>query len=326
MTEHFIALSGGVGGAKLALGLSKVLTPEQLTIVANTGDDFEHLGFPISPDLDTVMYTLAGINNQQQGWGLAGETWNFISALETLGGDTWFRLGDRDIATHSLRRQLLKEGFNLSQVTQHLCQSLGIKHRILPMSNDAIPTIVHSDQGDLAFQEYFVRDQCQPIARGFTFKGIENAQTQPEFLDLLHNKKLTAIFICPSNPFVSVDPILQLPGVLSAIRQNRVPVIAVSPIIGGQAIKGPAAKMMAELGMPQSATAVAQHYQQYGELLSGFVVDTADRGLLDDIQTIVPCLATPTFMQSLEDRIALAQAVLAFAQPRQVHHADTDSS
>lgn len=306
-----LALSGGVGGAKLALGLYRTLAPDALTVVANTADDFEHLGLSISPDLDTVMYTLAGINNQEQGWGLAGESWNAMDALEQLGGETWFRLGDRDLATHLERSQRLRTGQALSQVTDYLCERLGITARLLPMSNDPVRTRVHTNEGELDFQQYFVGRQCEPAVQRIDFAGIEHARPHPALLDMLASDRLRAIVLCPSNPYVSVEPMLALPGVRRALRAARAPVIAVSPIVAGLAIKGPAAKMMRELAVPATAQAVAAHY---GDLLQGFVIDSSDADLAPAIEASgIPVLSTPTIMNSLTDREALARAVLCFA-------------
>jgi LPPG:FO 2-phospho-L-lactate transferase len=307
-----IAISGGVGGAKLALGLSRVLPPSQLTIIGNTGDDFEHLGLKICPDLDTVMYTLAELSNKELGWGQAGESWQFLEALERLGGESWFRLGDRDMATHIQRTALLKSGESLSTATTKLCRTLGIEHPIVPMSDDQIATRVHVRSGEtLAFQHYFVRDRCQPEVTGFEFSGLEQSNPSAGFLAALQDPHLDAIIICPSNPFVSVDPVLKIPGVAGAIQEASGPTLAVSPIIGGEAIKGPAAKMMAELGMPQSALAVAQHY--VGRV-DGFVIDQADEHLAAEIENLgMKCFVTNTLMVSLQDRIKLGESCLAFA-------------
>jgi LPPG:FO 2-phospho-L-lactate transferase len=310
-TGRVLALSGGVGGAKLALGLSAVLAPEQLTIVANTADDFEHLGLSICPDLDTVMYTLAAINNREQGWGLANESWNTMAALAQLGGDCWFRLGDRDLATHLERSWRLSQGQSLSAVTAYLCQRLGVKHPIIPMSDDPVRTRVITDKGELAFQEYFVREQCRPAISHYYFEGIEQAAAQPQLLACLKNEPLAAIIICPSNPFVSVETILQLAGVRAAMRANHAPVIAVSPIVAGMAIKGPAAKMMADMAMPVNAAAVAEYY---GDLLDGFVLDQSDQALQESIRERgVEVCCTRTIMKTLADRVALAETVLSFA-------------
>lgn len=306
-----LAISGGVGGAKLALGLAGILPPEQLLVVANTADDFEHLGLSISPDLDTVMYTLAGVNDNERGWGLADESWNAMDALDKLAGATWFRLGDRDLATHLERTRRLREGQSLTAVTDALCRCLGVRHRLLPMTDDPVRTMVNTERGELPFQEYFVREQCRPAVTGYRFQGVDKARPQPELIDALADDALTAIIICPSNPFVSVEPVLQLEGIREAMRRSPAPVIAVSPIVGGVALKGPAAKMMGELGMSVSAAAVAAFY---GDVLDGFVMDLADassRSSVRDRGVAVACEAT--VMKSLDDRIALAEAVLSFA-------------
>lgn len=310
----YLALSGGVGGAKLALGLSRFLEPDQLSIVANTGDDFDHLGFRISPDLDTVMYTLADLSNKELGWGLAGETWQFMAAMERLGEEAWFRLGDQDMATHIFRSQRLQAGQSLSQVTRDLCTRLGIKHALFPMTDDKVSTMVNLKQGgQLSFQHYFVRDLCKPEVSGFEFEGIAQAKVSESFAIAI-KQTTDAFIICPSNPFVSVDPILKLDQVADSMKAAA-PVIAVSPIVAGQAIKGPAAKMMAELGMPQSALAVARHYvESHGDLLSGFVLDNADESLEKDVAALgLKTLVTNTVMKSLQDRINLGQQVVEFA-------------
>ncbi|MBB3046573.1 LPPG:FO 2-phospho-L-lactate transferase [Litorivivens lipolytica] len=309
LTGKVVALTGGVGGAKLARGLIECLAPDQLLIVANTGDDFNHLGLSISPDLDSVMYALADLNDPQRGWGLAGESWQAMDALQQLGGADWFKLGDRDIATHLQRSVRLREGASLSQVTRELCAALGIQHRLVPMTNDRVSTMITTEQGELAFQEYFVREQCAPAVSAFRFDGIELAQPLPELMDWLAAPDLEAIIVCPSNPFVSVDPILQLRGVRAAIQAATAPVVAVSPIVGGLAVKGPAAKMMKELNMPATATAVAQWY---GELLDGLMIDVVDRELVDTIETKTRVL--PTLMSDLESKVDLAQAAIDFAR------------
>jgi LPPG:FO 2-phospho-L-lactate transferase len=310
-----LAVSGGVGGAKLALGLAHALDPVQFTVIANTADDFVHHGLQISPDLDTVMYTLAGLSNQQVGWGQEGESWNFLDALARLGGQDWFRLGDRDLATHIFRSDLLGRGATLSEVTRKLSLALGVSHPILPMSDDRVSTIVHTATGEeLAFQHYFVRDRCEPEVTGFHFDGIDTATPAPGFLEALADDDLALIVICPSNPFVSVDPVFSLPGVLDHIIARGVPMVAVSPIVGGLAIKGPAAKMMAELGMPSTPVSVARHYLDgYRGALTGFVMDDQDRHLLNDVEALgLPAIVTNTVMITLQDRITLAKAVMGF--------------
>ncbi len=311
VNHKVLALSGGVGGAKLALGLSKILTAQQLAIVANTADDFEHLGLTISPDLDTVMYTLAGRNNLEQGWGLADESWQAMEMLKTYDAPTWFQLGDKDIATHLVRRQMLADGKTLSEVTEHLCRQLGITHPLLPMSDDAVRTWVSTANGELPFQTYFVRERCQPAVRGFRFEGITAARPQPQFMAQLNDPLLSTILICPSNPFVSIGPILALAGVRNAMRNSTAPVIAISPIVAGAAIKGPTAKMMAETKMPVSALGVAEHY---GDLLDGFVIDEADADQAKDIERMgIAVHVTQTVMHSLQDRIDLSRTTLKFA-------------
>ncbi len=311
VNHKVLALSGGVGGAKLALGLSKVLTSQQLTIVANTADDFEHLGLTISPDLDTVMYTLAARNNLEQGWGLADESWQAMEMLKIYGAPTWFQLGDKDIATHLVRRQMLADGKTLSEVTEHLCRRLGITHPLLPMSDDVVCTWVSTANGELPFQTYFVRERCQPAVRGFHFEGIATARPQPQFMTQLNDPFLSTILICPSNPFVSIGPILALAGVRNAMRNSAAPVIAISPIVAGAAIKGPTAKMMVETKMPVSALGVAEYY---GDLLDGFVIDEADADQAKDIERMgIAVHVTRTIMHSLQDRIDLARTTLEFA-------------
>ncbi len=309
-----LALSGGVGGAKLALGLSRVLSPEALTVVCNTADDFDHLGLRVCPDLDTVMYTLSGVANRVTGWGQAHETRSFLEALSQLGGETWFRLGDRDLATHVERTRRLRAGESLTAVTDALCRALGVEAEILPMSDDPIRTVVDTPSGELSFQHYFVRDRCAPAVTGFRFEGVDAARPAPDFIAALEDDATAAVVICPSNPFVSVDPLLALPGIEAALRDSAAPVVAVSPIVGGQAIKGPAAKMMAELQMPVTAAAVARHYRER-DLLDGFVVDRADASDAAEIEDLgLPTLVTGTVMKSLADRERLAREVLDFAR------------
>ena len=311
--RHCVALSGGVGGAKLALGLSRVLPGDSLTVVCNTADDFDHLGLRICPDLDTVMYTLAGISNRVTGWGQAHESWSFLEALSHLGGETWFRLGDRDLATHVERTRRLIAGESLTDVTSALCRALGIAARVLPMSDDPVRTVVLTESGELSFQHYFVRDACSPTVSGFRFDGVDAARPAPVFIEALGDDANATILICPSNPFVSVDPVLALRGVERALRRAGAPVVAVSPIVGGAAIKGPAAKMMAELGMPVTAAGVARHYQQR-DLLDGFVIDDADAGRAAEIEDLgLPTLVTGTVMETLADRERLARETLDFA-------------
>ena len=305
--QKILAITGGVGGAKLALGLSRILNPEQVMFAVNVGDDFTHLGLHISPDIDSLTYALAQENNQELGWGRAGETWQFIDTLGSLGGEDWFLLGDKDMALHTRRSQLLGQGASLTEATAEITQRMGIKHTVAPVSDDPIRTVVQSDLGELAFQHYFVREQCAPAVSGFRFDGIQDATLNPTITEWLAN--CDGIIICPSNPFVSVAPVVEVNGFLDAAAS--IPTIAVSPIVAGTAIKGPAAKMMQELNIPATAVAVAEHYQRhYPRLLDGFVIDESDSERLDDIT--LPTVATQSVMTSLEDRIAVAERCLAF--------------
>jgi LPPG:FO 2-phospho-L-lactate transferase len=296
------ALAGGVGGAKLAHGLAQILPPEDLTVIVNTGDDFEHLGLYICPDLDTVCYTLAGLANPETGWGRVDETWNTIANVEKLGGPSWFRLGDQDFATHLERTRRLKEGQSLSQITKDFCKAWGVKHAVLPMSDSPVRTMVDTDEGELAFQEYFVHRRCEPKVKGFRFDGVEAAEPAVGVKEALETAD--AVVICPSNPWVSVDPILKV------VKEIKKPVVAVSPIIGGKTVKGPAAKMYAELGIEPSALAVAKHYRN---ILTGFVLDNADSSMERGVQKLnIKTMVTDTLMNHLTVRARLAQDVLHF--------------
>ena len=310
-----LALAGGVGGAKLAAGLQAALeAPAELLTVVNTGDDFEHLDLSICPDLDTVMYTLSGRANPETGWGLAGESWNFLEALGTLGGEDWFRLGDRDLATHVERTRRLRAGESLSAVTADLAARLGVPSRIAPMSDDPVRTVVETPDGDLPFQEYFVRRRCEPVVRGLRFEGAPEARMSAAFEAALADPALEAVVLCPSNPYLSVDPILAVPGVRAALAGCTAPVVAVSPIVGGRAIKGPAAKIMEELGVEVSAAAVAARYR---DLLDGFVLDETDGALAAEIESAgagFRVTAEQTVMRSDDDRARLAARVLGFAR------------
>lgn len=313
-----LALTGGIGGAKLALGFAKVLGPDEVAFAVNTGDDFEHLGFHISPDVDTLVYTLSGEANVDTGWGRRDESWHFMDVAQDLGMQTWFRLGDRDLALHVYRRERLAEGATLTETTREICECLGVTQPVLPMSDDPVRTRVLTPHGPLAFQHYFVRDRCRPAVTGFEFDGIGQATVNPEISALLARVSsassgagLGAIVICPSNPFVSVDPILDLPGMRRLLRSAGAPIVAVSPIVGGRAIKGPTAKMMRELGIPASATAIARHYRG---LITGFVLDECDAAHESEVADLgLATTVTQTVMSSLDDRIALAREVLAFA-------------
>ena len=307
-----VALAGGVGGARLALGLAAVLRASQLTLVVNTGDDFEHLGFAISPDLDTVMYTLAGVNNTDTGWGRAHETWNFMESLAKLGGETWFRLGDNDLAVHVRRTLALKQGARLSDITRELSRCFGIKHGVLPMCESQVRTRVITGGREIAFQDYFVRLRCRPRVTGFRYAGSVRARPPLKLKSIIRSGEVRAVIICPSNPFVSVAPIFSVPEIGKWIRQRKFPVLAVSPIVGGAAIKGPAAKMMRELGCEVSPLGIARHY---GDSVDGWVIDRKDADLRRDIEREGKrVLVADTVMSSRAKSAQLARRVVAFAQ------------
>ena len=312
MSVRVLALCGGIGGAKLALGLSRILPPNELAIVVNTGDDFEHLGLSISPDVDTVVYTLAGINNTELGWGLAGETWAFMDQLAKLGGEDWFRLGDRDLALHVERTRRLCAGESLTAITADVKHRLGVAPAILPMSDDPVRTIVETDEGVLPFQRYFVGRRAEPKVRALRYEGAESARPNSQVMAALQDPALEAVILCPSNPWLSVAPLLAMPQLAAALRSTQAPVVAVSPIVGGQALKGPTAKLMLELGLPASAVSVARYY---AGLIDGFVLDTVDAGLAGALQDDPVALEVlPTVMTDLASSEALARGVLAFAQ------------
>lgn len=305
---NIVALSGGVGGAKLATGLASVLPPGRLTVIANTGDDFEHLGLHVSPDIDSLMYALAGVNNPDAGWGRDAESWTFMSELERLGLESWFRLGDRDLAVHVHRSACLKAGRSLSDVTEDLCGRFGIEARLVPMSDDAVRTVVRTDEGELPFQDYFVRRQCRPAVSGISFAGADAAAPSPRFLAALEDPALAGIVICPSNPWLSIDPILSLPGAAAALAESRAPVAAVSPIVQGRSLKGPAGRIMADLGIPVSASSVARHYRT---LIDGFVLDSLDESIAQETAAFgIAVEVTNTVMRTSDERNELARRVL----------------
>ena len=311
MSRKIVALAGGVGGAKLALGLSLVVPASDLTVIVNTADDFVHLGLHVAPDLDTVMYTLAGIANPATGWGQAAETWEFMGALGRLGAETWFQLGDRDLATHVERTRRMAAGESLSQVTRYLANALGIGVALAPMSDDPVRTFVETDEGVLAFQHYFVRRKCEPKLAAVRFDGSATARASPAALSALADSDLSAIVICPSNPYVSVDPILAVADLRAALAARKVPLVAVSPIVGGRAIKGPAAKMMAELGIEQSVLGIARHYHG---LIDGLVIDRQDAASAADITALgLAVHVADTIMVDDESKRRLAGETLGFA-------------
>ncbi|MCS7059536.1 MAG: 2-phospho-L-lactate transferase [Anaerolineae bacterium] len=304
-----VALAGGVGGAKFADGLARAIGAESLTVIVNTGDDFELYGLHISPDLDTVMYTLAGIANPDTGWGIAGDTWRNFEMLERYGVAPWFRLGDCDLATHLLRSEMLADGQPLSAVTRELCRRLGVAPRVTPMSDDRVRTVVETEVGLLPFQEYFVKHHWQPAVQAILFEGSEEAEPAPGMLRALETAD--TIVICPSNPYLSIDPILSLRGVRDVLLNATAPIIAVTPIIAGEAVKGPAAKLMRELGKEPSAVEVARHYADF---VNGFVLDERDVALADQIKAMgIGVFVADTLMKSVDDRAHLACDVVSFA-------------
>jgi LPPG:FO 2-phospho-L-lactate transferase len=303
-----VVLSGGVGGAKLVYGLSQVLPPEALIVVANTGDDFSLMGLRICPDIDSLTYALSGLADPVRGWGRVDETWNFMRALKQVGGDDWFNLGDTDLALHVMRSHLLQSGIGLTEATRILCRNLGVQTTILPMSDDPVPTMVDTESGQLSFQEYFVREQCQPSVKGFSFQGADTARLNPDLRTCFENDDVAAVLIAPSNPFVSIDPILAVDGFSDTLKGFDGPIVAVSPIIGGKAIKGPAAKMMVELGLPSTALTVAQHYQG---ILTGFVLDQVDAAAAPQIKALeMDAHIEQTMMTDARSKVSLARACL----------------
>ena len=304
-----VALAGGVGGAKLVVGLAEILPPEDLTVIVNTGDDFDHFGLRICPDLDTICYSLAGYANLETGWGLQDETWQALKTIEMLGGPNWFKLGDRDLGLHLERTRLISSGIPLSQVTLNICRALGIIIQVLPMTDDKVATwILTEDDEVLPFQEYFVHQECKPIVKSFRFEGHDSSQPARGVLEVLETADL--IIICPSNPWVSIGPILSVPGIKESIKRR--PVVAISPIIGGKAVKGPAAKMYYELGITPSPAAIAD---QYKEFLSGLIIDEIDHNQADEIsERGIILYVTKTLMSNIEDRRRLAGEVVTFGK------------
>jgi len=311
-----LALAGGVGGAKLAQGLSRILRPEDLAIVVNVGDDFEHLGLHISPDVDTVVYTLAGIANPEIGWGVAGETWSFMDALGVLGGETWFQLGDRDLATHIERTRLLADGMPLSEVTRRLARKLGVAAAVIPASDDPIRTFVATDEGELEFQQYFVRRHCAPRVLRLFYRHADKARPAAVDGTPWTKMEIAGVIICPSNPHLSIAPILAMPTARAWLENRRFPVAAVSPIVAGQALKGPAAKIIAELGTEPTALAVAR---LYAGLVDFFVIDPSDAALAGPIRALgMEAVVLDSVMKSLGDRERLAREICelpAFSEP-----------
>ncbi|MBI9034187.1 MAG: 2-phospho-L-lactate transferase [Bacteroidales bacterium] len=307
MNKKIVAFAGGVGGAKLVDGLSKATNPENLTVIVNTGDDFEYLGLNICPDLDTICYTLAGINNPLTGWGRYEETWNAFNNINLLGGPSWFHLGDKDLGLHLERTRKLKDGMRLSNVTQDFLKAWNVKTGVFPMSDDPVRTMVDTKEyGEITFQEYFVKNQYKPVVKGFRFEGAESAQMAKGASEAIHSADI--IVFCPSNPWVSIDPILAIPGIQEAIKDKMV--IAVSPIIGSETVKGPAAKIYREMGIEPSCVSVASHYH---DKISGIIIDEIDKSLCSEIKNLgIEPLVTKTLMQTSEDRRKLAEDTIGF--------------
>jgi LPPG:FO 2-phospho-L-lactate transferase len=304
-----VALSGGIGGAKLALGLLHTLPPDTLTIVANTGDDFDHLGLAVSPDIDTLLYTLSGRDDRERGWGRADETWHFMDALAEIGAATWFRLGDRDLAVHVERTRRLRANETLSTVTAHFAARFGIAASILPMSNDPVRTCLRTVEGWMDFQPWFVGERAQPTVSDIRFEGAATARLPRAIADRIADPDLRAIIICPSNPLISIGPILSVPGMQAALQGSAAPIVAVSPFIGGRAVKGPAAKMWRDRGVEPGPEAIAKHYEG---LIDGLVVDECDCGSIGQLNGLATT-TLPTLMTTLDDRKRVAAAALALA-------------
>lgn len=302
-----IALSGGVGGAKLVRGLANLLSPEELTIVVNTGDDFTYLNLAISPDLDSVMYAIAGIHDAKRGWGLAHETWHCMEALRELNHENWFQLGDKDLATHLMRTELLQQGQSLSEATKTLCRRFGIFNSIVPMTNDKVSTLIHTQEESLSFQEYFVKRSCAPIVRQISYLGIEGAKPSSEFVQAFNHPHLQAVVICPSNPFLSIFPMLHLRGIRQRLVHVNVPIIAVSPLIAGASVKGPLSKLMTELNHEVSIASVAEYYQDF---LTDLVIDPLDAHMQKKLPNSIHAHVNPILMNTLEESIQLANFII----------------
>ena len=307
-----LALSGGIGGAKLALGLEHIFNSTKLMIAGNTGDDFEHFGLNISPDLDTLLYTLSGKSDLERGWGLANETWSFMKAMKEIGGETWFQLGDRDLAIHVERTRRLKEGERLSLITSSFCRKFGVKSHIVPATDDSLKTLVKTPKGILSFQHYFVRDQCRPKILGLKYEGLENAQPCPALEEALESSLLETVVLCPSNPFLSIDPILAVKGVREKLKSSNARVLAVSPIVGGDAVKGPTANNLRDLGFSVSAYTIAKYYSDF---IDGFMLDKEDENEISRIESLgIQVGLADTVMTDLQSKIKLAEDVLRFSE------------
>jgi LPPG:FO 2-phospho-L-lactate transferase len=303
-----IVLSGGVGGAKFVSGLYDILAPGELAVIVNTGDDFDHLGLRICPDIDSITYALAGINDEKRGWGRDHETWNALETLRQLGADDWFVLGDKDIGLHLFRHHWLQQKRTLSELTQTISRQFDIRCQIIPMTESTVETFLETDQGTLSFQDYFVKHQGLPRVRRLDYRGAAAATLHSLASTALNSKRLRAIFVAPSNPLLSIDPILAIPESRDVITRRGLPVIAVSPIVQGRALKGPLTQMMESLGIPRSATGIAAHYRG---LISGMVIDSADEAEATALN--IPVCIAPIIMSDRAARQALARTALEFA-------------
>ena len=304
-----IALSGGVGGAKLCLGLHQICEPEDLYFITNTGDDFLYLGFYISPDVDTLVYTLAGVNNTKTGWGRTDETWKTHNVLGELGADNWFKLGDKDLALHLYRSKALRNGEGLTSITQDIANRFHIKATVLPMSDHMIQTVIDTNKGLLSFQEYFVKQASKPKIKSISFKS-NNPEPTAEVTETLMDPDLKGIIICPSNPYLSIDPILSIEKIRRSIAESKKPRVAVSPLINGQSVKGPTTKIMDELGLKTNVLTIAQHYKDY---VDGIVIDTSDQGYIGQIESMgIHVKLSNIMMNNDDDKKRVAEDVINF--------------
>jgi LPPG:FO 2-phospho-L-lactate transferase len=301
-----VALAGGIGASKLLVGLSRAMDPRALTIIVNTGDDIVLHGLTISPDLDIVTYSMAGVVNPETGWGFREETFRALDQLAAYGRPAWFNLGDRDLATHIHRTALLREGRSLSEAAESIRLAFGVQSKILPMSDQAVPTMIDTDQGQLHFQEYLVQRRAEPVVRNISFDGIERALPAPGVIEAL--ERAAVIVICPSNPLISIGPILAVPGVREVLRKRREDVVAVCPIVGGKSLKGPSDRMLAQLGFGVSASGVARMYQ---DICATFLIDSMDAGERAAVEALgMTAVVCSTIMQTLEDKERLAVETL----------------
>lgn len=307
--NNLIAISGGIGGAKLCYGLDQILQPEQLRVIANTGDDFLYLGFYISPDIDTLIYTLAGVNNKETGWGREDETWKTHNVLGELGADNWFKLGDKDLALHLHRSKALKNGETLTSITQDIAERFKLKNIILPMSDHIIQTVVDTDKGSMPFQEYFVKESTTPKVREISFES-KHPKTTKEVLEAINDPELSGFLIAPSNPYLSIDPILSIDEIKQTLMQSNKPRVAVSPIIGRDSVKGPTAKIMQEMGLEVNVMTIANHYEN---LIDGLIIDNTDEEYIQAIESFgVKVKVTNILMHDNDDKTRLAEEAIEF--------------